>query len=207
MSDVGNTGAGSTEGGTQGGQSTGSTGAATGATGSAANTGAWTGSGNSGGSGSANTGSEGGQTKTFSEEYVKELRGESAKYRTELSKTNARLKELEDAQLSETEKLTKRAKELEEQNAALMGSVRKSSIESAATAAGAIVPAAIAGLIPADAADITEAVNAVKKAYPALFKPAVGGSADAGGGTSGSGGKPPAADMNTILRKAAGYNV
>lgn len=205
MPDAGTTG-GSTEGGSQGGTPNTGSGAAAGTTSTAA-TGAnteGTGGATPGGSGSANTGSEGGQPQTFSEEYVKQLRAEAAKYRTEQNKTAARLKELEDAQLSEAEKQTKRIKDLEEQNTALMAGFRKSSIESAAAALGALVPSAITGMIPTDAEDVTAAVNAIKKQFPALFKPAIGGTADAGGGTAAGGGKPTGNDMNSILRRAAG---
>lgn len=205
MPDAGTTG-GSTEGGAQGGTSNTGSGAAAGTTSTAA-TGAnteGTGGAAPGGSGSANTGSEGGQTQTFSEAYVKELRAEAAKYRTEQNKTAARLKELEDAQLSEAEKQTKRIKELEEQNTTLMGGIRRSSIESAAAAAGALVPSAITGMVPTDAEDVTAAVNAIKKQFPALFKPAVGGTADAGGGTSAGAGKPAGNDVNSIIRRATG---
>lgn len=202
MTDAGNTG-GATEGGSQGGTSNTGSGAGTGAAPPAGtNTGGGTEGGTPGGSGSANAGGEGGQVKTFSEEYVKELRAEAAKYRTEQVKTAARLKELEDAQLSEQEKLTKRLKELEDTNSSLQAGIRRSSIESAATAAGALVPTAIVGMVPGDAEDVTAAVNAIKKQFPQLFKPAVGGTADAGGGTSGGG--KPANDMNAILRGAAG---
>lgn len=53
------------------------------------------------------------ESKTFSEEYVKELRGEAAKYRTQAREAEARAKEYEDRDKSEAEKLEERAKGFE----------------------------------------------------------------------------------------------
>ncbi|HSZ70233.1 MAG TPA: hypothetical protein VK756_07715 [Solirubrobacteraceae bacterium] len=52
--------------------------------------------------------------KSFSAEYVKGLREEAAKYRTEAKAAADKLKEREDAELSETEKAKKEAKEATE---------------------------------------------------------------------------------------------
>jgi hypothetical protein len=51
--------------------------------------------------------------KTFDAEYVAELRREAAANRKKAADAEARLKELDDAKLSETERLTKRTAELE----------------------------------------------------------------------------------------------
>lgn len=51
------------------------------------------------------------EAKSFSEDYVKELRGESASYRKRAQEAEARLKEIEQAQMSELEKAQTVAKE------------------------------------------------------------------------------------------------
>jgi hypothetical protein len=64
---------------------------------------------------------EGPEPKTFDADYVKKLRDEAAKYRTE-AKANAdaakRLADIEEAQKSEAEKAADRIRQLEEQTAA-----------------------------------------------------------------------------------------
>jgi hypothetical protein len=140
----------------------------------------------------------------FDKEYVQKLRAEAAKYRTEHQKTSARLKELEDAQLSDTEKKDKRLAELEAQNLKLQVESRNSSILALAAAAGATVPQALVGLVPLDAENLQAAIGALKKQFPDLFRKASpGGTADAGGGKSDDNGKPKAG-MNEFLRRSAG---
>lgn len=56
------------------------------------------------------------EPKTFDEAYVRKLRAESARYRTQMSKLEEQLKGLNDAQLSEKERLQKRVAELERQH-------------------------------------------------------------------------------------------
>lgn len=53
------------------------------------------------------------QGKTFDEDYVKALRTEAAKHRTEKAAVEAELKKLQDAQLSDAERQSKRLTELE----------------------------------------------------------------------------------------------
>lgn len=140
----------------------------------------------------------------FDKEYVGKLRAEAAKYRTEHQKTAARLKELEDAQLSDTEKRDKRLAELELENRKLQVESRNSSILALAAAAGATVPQAIVGLVPTDAENLQTTIASLKKQFPDLFrKSAPGGTADAGGGRSDDSGKPKAG-MNEFLRRSAG---
>lgn len=52
-----------------------------------------------------------GEPKTYDEAYVKQLRSEAAENRKARAAAEARLKELDDAKLSETEKLAQAAKE------------------------------------------------------------------------------------------------
>ena len=51
--------------------------------------------------------------ETFDAEYVKSLRGEAAGYRKKAADFEAKLKEIEDSKLSETDKLNKRVADLE----------------------------------------------------------------------------------------------
>lgn len=55
-----------------------------------------------------------GGAKTYDEKYVKELRAEAADNRRKLQAAEAKLKEASDKDLSETERLTKAAKEADE---------------------------------------------------------------------------------------------
>lgn len=71
---------------------------------------------------------EGTETETFDAEYVKKLRAEAAKYRTE-AKSNAdaakRLAEIEEAQKTEAEKAADRVRQLEvERDAAMRDALR-----------------------------------------------------------------------------------
>jgi hypothetical protein len=187
-----------------GGSTDGGTGSDTSTT-NTVNTGNTSGNTNSGSSQSGNAGGDTGQQTTFSAEYVKQVRDEAAKERIARTKLEQRLKQIEDAQLSEQEKLTKRASELEAQNSSLLQTMRRQAVEGAARDAGATVPQSIVGMIPAEAEDVNAAVLALKKQYPQLFAKAVQGSADGGGGTNvGEGGVQPKADMNKIIRTMAG---
>ena len=106
-----------------------------------------------------------------------------------------------DAELSDTEKATKRSKELEEENTALLAKIREAEVHQAAAKAGAAHPEVVAKLVDSDKELDTE-LKRIKAAYPALFgKARPAGSADAG-----SGGDPPAAkqDMNAFIRAASG---
>lgn len=55
--------------------------------------------------------------KTFSEDYVRQLRDEAARYRTRAQEAEAKVGEYEEATASETEKLTGRLKKAEERAA------------------------------------------------------------------------------------------
>jgi chromosome segregation ATPase len=60
------------------------------------------------------------QKETFDAEYVAALRREAARYRTERKELEEKLKKLEEAQLSETERIANRLAELEKQQAEWM---------------------------------------------------------------------------------------
>lgn len=140
--------------------------------------------------------------KTFDEAYVKELREEAAKHRREKADLEKRLKAIEDANLSEEQKRAKRLEDLEAENVRLKSETRRSAILAEAAAAGAIVPQAVVGLVPADAEDLKAAVAALKREYADLFRKPSAGSADAGAAAGSE--KKPVSDMNTIIRRAAG---
>lgn len=113
----------------------------------------------------------------------------------ELAEARARLKELEDAKLSDSEKQANRIRELEAENARLQGVTKATTIERAvrseATKAGAIEPDAIADLLRGSNeaefdkdGNVTNAkalVDAAKARYPRMFGARVG-SADGGAG-------------------------
>lgn len=62
------------------------------------------GEGSNGGQEGSGAGGQQQQTKTYDENTVKELRGEAAKYRTELQSTRQKLQEFEDAKKTDLEK-------------------------------------------------------------------------------------------------------
>jgi hypothetical protein len=152
----------------------------------------------------ADTGGTGDAKKTFDETYVRELRAENAKHRTAAAAAEAKLKALEDEKLSDTEKREKRMKELEADNARLVGESRKSAILAQAAAAGAIVPEAIVGLVPADAEDYKKAIAEVKREYADLFRKPTAGSADAGAGTGDDKQKQRTESISDQIRRATG---
>jgi hypothetical protein len=140
------------------------------------------------------------QPKTYDEKYVKALRGEAAQHRKELREAQARLKELETAQLSEAEKKDLRLKELEGEVSRLQKETRTAQVVAAAAAAGAVNPERVARLVDDDAEDVKKAVADLKKSDPYLFARPGGGSADGGAGGNGT----TKLDMNSLIRRAAG---
>lgn len=139
------------------------------------------------------------EERTYTAAEVKALRDEAAAHRRKLRDAEARLKELDDAKLSEGEKLAARLKELEEQNARLARTTRLAEVKAAAAAAGAHNPAAVARLIDEDAEDVGKALESLRKSDAYLFARPGAGSAD--GGTRGT---PNLTDMNALIRRRAG---
>jgi hypothetical protein len=137
--------------------------------------------------------------KTYDEKYVKSIRDEAAKARTELRTAAAELKKLQDAQLSDSEKLQARVKELEENTSKAEARARLAEAKAAAAEAGAQNATAVAKLLEPDE-DIDKGVARIKKEVPALFTKQTG-SADggAGGGTPRTG-----PSMNDFIRRSAG---
>ena len=164
-----------------------------------------------GSTGDGDGGGEGaGNQQSFSADYVKKLRAEAAAQRQRAREIADRLKKLEDEKLSETERQQRRAQELEAENALLLSRVRLSDLTEAAleNGANARYASAIARLLPAelntdDETKVVAAIERLKGTYPDMFRKE---RADAGNGDAGAGrsSKPPASDMNSILRQAAG---
>ncbi len=183
-----------------------------------AGAGAGAGIGAGGGSGSGTPpagGSPGGQAPSGTgadtsryEKELKEARDEAAKFRTELRNTQAELKKLNDANLTEDQKRVARIEELEKamkdqaaEMAKANAKARTADVMAAAIQAGAKKPAMIARLIDADEADIAKAVAALKKDSPELFASGTPGGAAA---DAGKGGQQPTHNMNDVLRAGFG---
>lgn len=111
-------------------------------------------------------GKEKGQVpKTFEEEYVKSLRSENASLRV-------KLKEVEDATLTEAQKLKKEHDDALAELQTLREKQRLSAIEAAAKKEGAKYEDLVAMKVPADTKpeDYVTVVKAIRKDYPELFK-------------------------------------
>ena len=120
----------------------------------------------------------------FDAEYIKSLRSENAKHRTELKDVKAQLEQFKQAQMSETEKAAARLQQLEAENAKLITAQRDNALRSAITTAAARlgvkhVDAALR-LIDVGALDIADdgkvsgadaAMRDLVKQYPGLFGP------------------------------------
>lgn len=140
------------------------------------------------------------------DDRLRALESELKKVRREAAGYRVKLKEHEDAKLSETEKATQRIKELEDQVSSLQAKERQAAFQAtiarAATKAGAIDPEAIALIAPlpeGDEFDADKLVGQIKQQRPRLFAGAAG-SADGG-----STGRAAASDdMNARIRLAAG---
>jgi pyruvate/2-oxoglutarate dehydrogenase complex dihydrolipoamide acyltransferase (E2) component len=150
---------------------------------------------------------------TFSADYVSKLRKEAAENRTKARDAAAKLKEHEEKDKPETEKLRARVAELESEKAGWELERRTAKVTAvfavAASKAGATYPDTIGRLVDPNAIEWAdgEIMNApdlvrdVKTRYPNLFTRAPAGSADGG---AGNGSKPPASSMNDYIRRAAG---
>lgn len=150
--------------------------------------------------------------QTYDADYVRKLRSESAANRRRAADLEARLKQIEDSQLSESERLQKQLQELQAEKANWQRERRDLSVRQALQAAfaaeGARKPDALVRLFAdqVDADDNGQIKNQaalLKQAradYPELFV-ARNGSADAAAGAR-SGGS--GLSMNDLIRRAAG---
>ncbi len=149
------------------------------------------------------------QTPAYDAAYVANLRKESGDMRKALREAQAKLKEIEDANLSETEKLRKEVEALRQESAAHRQARREAEVLTAAAKAGAKRPEVVAKLVPADAEDLTATLETLRKEYPEFFG-ATHGSADGGAGTpaatgnagGGTGTPKPPAKMSDQIRAA-----
>lgn len=124
----------------------------------------------------------------------------------DLKAAQAKIKEFEDADKSDLEKLQSAREELKAERDAAVAEARNARALVALSQAGATHPDLLVGKIPADAfeddAELAKAVAALKRkgAYPELFRATSG---DAGGGETGNkvGAK---ADMDAIIRERLG---
>lgn len=138
--------------------------------------------------------------ETFDAAYVKKLRDEAAANRTKLREVEAELKKRTDAEMTETERQKAALDAAHAERDELKSTARRLEAQVAAALAGAPHPDVVARLVPPDAENITEAMQDIKKQYPALFARPVAGSAD--GGQSGK--RPAAPSMNDFIRQSAG---
>jgi hypothetical protein len=145
------------------------------------------------------------EPQTFDAEYVKTLRAEAAKHRKDAADTAARLKQFEDAQLSDAEKLKKQADDATARADALTRELRQErarvAVGRAASEAG--VPAELAErLVEVEfeddgsiKTDVPKALKALIDKYPHL-KPAA--AVTAGGATN-----PARSGADAAPRKSA----
>jgi len=168
----------------------------------------------------SNNGGTGQDSKTGSitdleqaKSVIEELRKENAKHRkeggtfkSELEKAQAKLKEIEDANLSESEKLKKQVQELLAKDAESNRRLVDSKILVAASKAGFADPQDAIALIDRSALgenekDLEEAIKAVLKSKPYLAKATDGGGQGAGTNTGNpAGGAGAQLDQQKISR-------
>lgn len=148
--------------------------------------------------------------KTTAKE-LKEARADAAKYRAELRKLQAAQTKRDEAELSEGQKIAKRLKDLEDQNAALLTErqerIVSSAVADAARDAGAIYPDDVYALLKADVEltdegkvrNVMALINSLKSRRPALFSTVSG---DGGAGRA-SGARSN--NMNDLIRAGFGW--
>lgn len=146
------------------------------------------------------------------EAHIASLNKESAKYRKERDDALAKLKEHQDSQMTETERMKAELDEVKTTNAKLTSDYTTLRIAQqfteAARSAGARYPdvlhkfATPSELTLNDKGEIENlngTLTRLKQAYPELFGP--GGTADGRAGN----GQPAAGGMNSMIRQAAGH--
>ena len=127
-------------------------------------------------------------------------------HKAEIGRLQRRIKQLEDAQLSDSERLSRDRDEAFAERDAARTELRQYRAQAVLANAGALHPALlVAELGDVDLADdkaVKAVLSDIRKAYPALFR-AANGSAD--GGARGSAPERPESDFNRLVRRAAGY--
>jgi hypothetical protein len=130
------------------------------------------------------------QPKTYDEAYVKQLRDEAASNRKKAADAEKRLKEIDDANLTEAEKLKQRAEAAEAKVTGSQVRVAKAEAEKAAALAKVVNPGVAYKLIRDD---ITFDKDGEPENIPALIaqlvkdNPYLLGAGDGGGGGAGNG--------------------
>jgi hypothetical protein len=134
-------------------------------------------------------------------DYTKRLKHEAMTYRKRATAAETRLRELEEANLSELEKAKRRAQELETELTNARQSARVSQIQAFVAGLGANHPEEVAKLADPEIDDPKLAAQALKERCPHFFKPptaiASPPSADAGAGR----GAPPKS-IDDFIRNA-----
>ncbi len=108
---------------------------------------------------------------TFDAEYVKALRDEAAKHRTDKAAVEAELKKLRDAQLSDTERAAQRLKELEAETANYR--TERKQLKRHATRCYFVIaaePVGVATLLPSQAICEPTTIEATTLAVPVSAK-------------------------------------
>ena len=133
--------------------------------------------------------------KTFTEDYVKELRTEAATWRSKVRELEARVTEQERGQLTEQERIAKERDDFKTRYEGLSQTVRQQSLRAAvvseAAKLNAVEPEAIVAIVQAKGVefdedgtpkDVAGVLRDVQKAFPGLFRApnAPAGSADGG---------------------------
>jgi len=130
---------------------------------------------------------------------LRKAQAEAKRYRLELREIREQLKARDEKDLSETERLEKRAKELDAREAQALQRERDAEVRLAAITAGANAPDAVARLVDPDE-EIPAAIRRLKRELPQLFyNRGTNGSAD--GGSHGGGVKQsPSEVMDALIR-------
>lgn len=140
--------------------------------------------------------------KVFDEAYVKTLRTEAAANRKKADELEAKLKEREDADLSEAQKLAKRAEDAEAKVTASQGRVARAESKVKAAELNIINPDTAYKLIKDDITfdkdgepeNLTELLTALVKDNPFLVKTDQQSSGNPGNPAGGRGGQAPKLD-------------
>jgi len=137
-------------------------------------------------------------TETSSVE-LRKAQAEAKRYRLELREIREQLKARDEKDLTEAERLEKRAKELDAREALAIQRERDAEVRLAAIAAGANAPDAVARLIDPDE-EIPAALRRLKRELPQLFyNRGTAGSAD-GGAHGGTARQSPSEVMDALIR-------
>jgi hypothetical protein len=151
-----------------------------------------------------------GETETFDKDYVKSLRAEAAKHRTEAAAARKRAEELENEKLTETERLQKEAEEGRKLGESATTKLRNVNLRDALSEMGfsGNRAKAVARLLSNvefndddEPKNLAQRLKAAEKEYGDIAKPS-GSAPSFDGGPRGGPEKP--LDMNAAIRRAAG---